>query len=159
MALIGSEGNKERRIERGVALHEIALEDIVNHYRYIEREREQARELVRRSRAKHWWGRGEDYQLRYYAADDDLKAADFDTDWELRVHRNMIEQLRARLRDEIESLQEDTEDVMRQVGSAGERAKNKLPRPYSEPSAQQSSKVREEAANRLSDLLRFLNRS
>ncbi|QIN82043.1 hypothetical protein GBA63_04850 [Rubrobacter tropicus] len=81
-------------------------------------------------------------------------AADFDTDWELRVRRNMTEQLQSELVSEVEALRKYAEDLERRVSKTGHDAKNALPRPESEASTQQSSRVRIEAAERLSKLRR-----
>ncbi len=96
-------------------------------------------------------------------------AIDFDAEWEQRVHRYMTEKLRDELLEEIrtlrksaderaesidEALREYTDDLERRATKMGYKATNALPRPPSEPSAQQSSKVRNEASKRLSELRR-----
>ncbi len=81
-------------------------------------------------------------------------ADDLDTGWESRVYRNMTEQLRLELVSEVEALRKYTEDLERRVSKAGHDARNALPRPESEPSSQQSNRVRLEAAERLSTLRR-----
>ena len=66
----------------------------------------------------------------------------------------MTEQLRSELVSEAEALRKHADDLERRVSRAGYDAMNALRRPQSEPSAQQSSRVRIEAAKRLSALRR-----
>jgi hypothetical protein len=74
---------------------------------------------------------------------------DFDAEWELRVHRNMIEQLRAEMVAQIETLQKYAIELERRASKAGHATKKELPKPESQPSSQQSIKVRLEATRRL----------
>ena len=61
----------------------------------MEATRQEARETWRRVRDEGWSERqGEEGKLRYYAAEDGYRDAEFDTDWQLRLHRNACEQLR-----------------------------------------------------------------
>ncbi len=129
-------------IEQRLGSYKQLLQAIVDKYNTMDEEREYARRAATSSPQGKW-------SASYY-----LKDVDFDTDWELRVHRNMTEQLRAELVEEVQALQKYAAELERRVSKAGYDATNALPRPQSEPSAQQSTKVRNEAANRLAKLRR-----
>ena len=132
----------QARIEQRLGSYNQLLQKIVNNYNAMDEDRE----YVRRAAASSPEGR---WVSRLWVDD-----VDFDTDWELRVHRNMTEQLRAELVTEIEALQKFVAGLERRASKAGYEATNALPRPQSEPSAQQSNKVRIEAAKRLAGLRR-----
>lgn len=116
------------RIEQNLGAYEGLLQDIVDTFNVM-------------------------YEESEYARREGI-AVDLDTDWELRVRRNMAEKLRSDLLSEVEALRKYAEDLERRVSKAGHEAKNALPRPESEPSAQQSNRVRLEVAKRLSVLRR-----
>lgn len=143
----------KRQIEKDMQFYEQLQMQIVEQYRTKEAKREAARQMARgeiTESASKLLGYGE---LR-----EDLQDVDFDADWELRVRRNMAEQLRAELVQEIEALQEYVGQLERRALKAEHETKNTLYRPTNQPSAQQSNKVRREAADRLTDL-RYIGRS
>lgn len=145
----------EHLIEKGRESYEALLDTVVNDYRAMEARRQEARETWRRVRAEPSSARrGEEGKLRYYAAEDGYRQAEFETDWQLRLHRNACEQLRSEIKEEIEQVRCTLDRLEKEAGELGERAKNGLPRPNSEVSTQQSIKVRSEAARLLSSLRR-----
>jgi len=121
----------------------------------MEATRQEARETWRRVRDEGWSERqGEEGKLRYYAAEDGYRDAEFDTDLQLRLHGNACEQLRSEIKEELQHVRHTLDNLERDVGEFGERAKNSLPRPNSEVSTQQNIKVRTEVSHLLSLLRR-----
>lgn len=154
MAVLDVEGF-EHLAEKGRESYKTLLDTVVNDYRAMEVRRQEARERWRQVRDEGWSGRqGEEGKLRYYAAEERYHEAEFGTDWELRLHRNACEQLRSEIKKEIQHVRRSLDRLEKEAGELGERAKNSLPRPNSEVSTQQSSKVRGEASRLLSSLRR-----
>jgi hypothetical protein len=151
MAILDTEGI-EHLLRQGRESYTGLLDMVVRDYRALEARREEAREAVRRVNKEVGFPQSDEDRLRYYAAHEALSDAEFDTDWQLRVNRNACEQLRSALKEEIQYLRRSLDQLEKEAGELGERAKNSLPRPHSEPSTQQSSRVREQASRLLSVL-------